>query len=146
MTPPETPMQLLGVRTHNHLLVRLRALGFSLTEGTSEKLALNLAQGVPFEAPSLEISYFHHPESRSGRVQSSFLPGDFGPPLTSSNPSFSLGKDDPDCVARERGVSRESCVRGAQHREIDGGARGLGLATQPPRNLCRSATPECSHG
>ena len=95
--------------------MQLRALGFSLTEGTSEQLALNLAQGVPFEAPSLEMSYFYHPESRSGGVQSSFLSGNFGPPLTSSNPSFSLGNNDPDRVAGERGVSRETCVRGAQH-------------------------------
>ena len=57
-------------------------LGIQPHMGTSEKLALNLAPGVPFAAPSLEMSYVSRSESRSGGVQPSALPGDWGPPRT----------------------------------------------------------------
>lgn len=139
-------MQLLGVSTHNHLSTcAAPGLRIQPHRGHLGEAGSKPGTGSPIRG-SLPGNFIllSPPESRSGRVQSSFLPGDFGPPLTSSNPSFSLGNDGLDRVAGERGVSRGTCVRGAQHGEIGGGARGLGLAAQRPRNLRRSPTPECS--
>lgn len=123
-------MQLLGVRTHNHLSTcAAPGLRIQPHRGHLGEAGSKLGPGSPIRGSlpgnvilsSLRESLWRGSILRSPRRLRA------SQDLVEPNPSFSLGNDDPDRVAGKRGVSREACVRGAQHGEIDGGAPGPGL-------------------